>query len=195
MVERPAGKRRKPGPEYNPGVGQIGTLDHPFRHTIFGGRQQRVPALFAAVILLPVVLAALTLHQGWYEPGTRSKGHWLHQEIYLLQPLPAHQHQWRLVYLVAPRCEGQCRQVPVLMARIQAALGRNLDKLDLVQLTDTPPRGVNGAVRAGDMMLVDSQGLAILRYEVPASTAAWPLLGKAVLSDLQQLLKYQRGVQ
>ncbi|MGL6326697.1 hypothetical protein ACSZML_05910 [Aeromonas rivipollensis] len=45
------------------------------------------------------------------------------------------------------------------------------------------------------MMLVDSQGLAILRYEVPASTAAWPLLGKAVLSDLQQLLKYQRGVQ
>ena len=62
-------------------------------------------------------------------------------------------------------------------------------------VTDAPPRGANGAVRAGDMMLVDSQGLAILRYEVPASTAAWPLLGKAVLSDLQQLLKYQRGVQ
>ena len=81
------------------------------------------------------------------------------------------------------------------MSRIQSALGRNLDKLDLVQLVDAPPRGANGAVRAGDMMLVDSQGLAILRYEVPASTAAWPLLGKAVLSDLQQLLKYQRGVQ
>lgn len=81
------------------------------------------------------------------------------------------------------------------MSRIQSALGRNLDKLELVQLTDAPPRGANGAVRAGDMMLVDSQGLAILRYEVPASTAAWPLLGKAVLSDLQQLLKYQRGVQ
>lgn len=43
-----------------------------------GWRRWRVPALFAAVILLPVVLAALTLHQGWYEPGTRSKGHWLH---------------------------------------------------------------------------------------------------------------------
>jgi hypothetical protein len=37
--------------------------------------------------------------------------------------------------------------------------------------------------------------LAILRYEVPGSTTTWPLLGKAVLSDLQQLLKYQRGVQ
>jgi len=36
-----------------------------------GWRRWRVPALFAAVILLPVVLAALTLHQGWYEPGTR----------------------------------------------------------------------------------------------------------------------------
>ena len=112
-----------------------------------------------------------------------------------MQPLPSHQSKWRLVYLAARRCEAQCQQVPELMSRIQSALGRNLDKLELVQLTDAPPRGANGAVRAGDMMLVDSQGLAILRYEVPASTAAWPLLGKAVLSDLQQLLKYQRGVQ
>jgi hypothetical protein len=79
------------------------------------------------------------------------------------------------------------------MARIQTALGRNLDKLELVQL---PPRsGTDGEVRVGDMLLVDSQGLAILRYEVPASTAQWPLFGKSVLSDLQQLLKYQRGVQ
>ena len=155
----------------------------------------KVPVLFGLVILLPVVLAALTLRQGWYEPGTRNKGAWLDQEVYLLQPLPPHQSKWRLVYLAARRCEAQCQQVPELMSRIQSALGRNLDKLDLVQLTDTPPRGVNGAVRAGDMMLVDSQGLAILRYEVPASTAAWPQLGKAVLSDLQQLLKYQRGVQ
>ena len=158
-----------------------------------GWRRWRVPVLFAAVILLPVVLAALTLHQGWYEPGTRSKGHWLHQEISLLQPLPAHQHQWRLVYLVASRCEGQCRQVPALMARIQAALGRNLDKLELVQLT--PSHEANSEMREGDILLVDARGLAILRYEVPGSTTTWPLLGKAVLSDLQQLLKYQRGVQ
>lgn len=98
-----------------------------------------------------------------------------------------------LVYLVAPRCEGQCRQVPVLMARIQAALGRNLDKLELVQLT--PPHEANSEMREGDILLVDARGLAILRYEVPGSTTTWPLLGKAVLSDLQQLLKYQRGVQ
>lgn len=110
-----------------------------------------------------------------------------------MQPLPAHQHQWRLVYLVAPRCEGQCRQVPVLMARIQAALGRNLDKLELVQLT--PPHETNSEMREGDILLVDDRGLVILRYEVPGSTTTWPLLGKAVLSDLRQLLKYQRGVQ
>lgn len=47
----------------------------------------KVPVLFALVILLPVVLAALTLRQGWYEPGTRNKGAWLDQEVYLLQPL------------------------------------------------------------------------------------------------------------
>ncbi|MFM4994549.1 hypothetical protein [Aeromonas sanarellii] len=156
-------------------------------------RRWRVPLLFAAVILLPVLLAALTLRQGWYEPGTRSKGVWMHQEIYLLPPLPSSQSQWRLVYLVARPCEGLCRQVPELMARIQSALGRNLDKLALVQLPSQ--RGASDEVRAGDMLLVDAQGLAILRYRVPASTAQWPLFGKAVLSDLQQLLKYQRGVQ
>lgn len=79
------------------------------------------------------------------------------------------------------------------MARIQAALGRNLDKLELVQLT--PPHEANSEMRVGDILLVDDRGLAILRYEVPGSTTTWPLLGKAVLSDLQQLLKYQRGVQ
>lgn len=156
-------------------------------------RRWHVPVLFSLVILLPVLLAALTLKQGWYEAGTRSKGVWMNQEIYLLPPLPSHQSKWRLVYLAARECEGLCRQVPELMARIQTALGRNLDKLELVQL---PPRsGTDGEVRVGDMLLVDSQGLAILRYEVPASTAQWPLFGKSVLSDLQQLLKYQRGVQ
>ena len=155
----------------------------------------KVPVAFALVILLPVILAALTLRQGWYEPGTRNKGQWLSRDTYLLQPLPASQARWRLVYLEANGCEAQCQQVPVLMQRIQSALGRNLDKLELVQLADTPPSDLSPEVQAGDLMLVDPQGLAILRYEVPASTAKWPLFGKAVLSDLQQLLKYQRGAE
>lgn len=155
----------------------------------------KVPAAFVLVILLPVALAALTLRQGWYEPGTRNKGQWLSRDIYLLPPLQSTQAKWRLVYLEASRCEAECQQVPVLMQRIQSALGRNLDKLDLVQLADKALPQARSEMRAGDMMLVDPQGLAILRYEVPVSTSEWPLFGKAVLSDLQQLLKYQRGAQ
>lgn len=154
----------------------------------------KVPVAFVLVILLPVVLAALTLRQGWYEPGTRNKGQWLSKDIYLLQPLPSGQTRWRLVYLEARQCEAVCQQVPVLMQRIQSALGRNLDKLSLVQLDELPSEA-RSEMKVGDMMLVDPQGLAILRYEVPSSTTRWPLFGKAVLSDLQQLLKYQRGVQ
>ena len=103
----------------------------------------KVPVLFALVILLPVVLAALTLRQGWYEPGTRNKGAWLDQEVYLLQPLPPHQSKWRLVYLAARRCEAQCQQVPELMSRIQSALGRNLVTMELVHLTVASPCGAN----------------------------------------------------
>ena len=49
------------------------------------------------------------------------------------------------------------------VARIQSALGRNLDKLALVQLPLSA--GQADEVRAGDMLLVDAQGLAILRYQ------------------------------
>lgn len=154
----------------------------------------KIPAAFALVILLPVALAALSLRQGWFEPGTRNKGQWLSREIYLLPPLPSSEARWRLVYLEAGRCEAPCNQVPVLMQRIQSALGRNLDKLDLVRLDAPPPEAITGG-EVGDLMLVDPRGLAILRYEVPARTSQWPLFGKAVLSDLQQLLKYQRGVE
>ena len=153
----------------------------------------KVPVAFMLVILLPVALAALTLQQGWYEPGSRNKGEWLHQEIYLLQPLESAHVKWRLVYLEARECESVCQQVPVLMQRIQSALGRNLDKLALVKLIDDPAVEAGSEMKTGDIMLVDPQGLAILRYEVPANTAQWPRFGKAVLSDLQQLLKYQRG--
>lgn len=155
----------------------------------------KVPVAFITVILLPVVLAALTLRQGWYEPGTRNKGQWLSREVYLLPPLQSDQTKWRLVYLESKRCAAECLQVPVLMQRIQSALGRNLDKLDLIQLTDEHQPKARSEMRAGVMMLVDPQGLAILRYEVPTNTTEWPLFGKAVLSDLQQLLKYQRGVE
>ena len=153
----------------------------------------KVPVAFVLVICLPVLLAALALRQGWYESGTRNKGQWLSQERYLLEPARAHQAQWRLVYLDPKPCEGECQQIPVLMQRIQSALGRNMDKLALVQLPGTLLPEAQAELKAGDLMLVDPRGLAILRYEVPANTAAWPQLGKAVLSDLQLLLRYQRG--
>lgn len=154
----------------------------------------KVPLAFALVILLPVLLAALTLHQGWYEAGTRSKGQWLKREVYLLPPLSTHEGLWRLVYLEPERCEALCQQVPALMQRIQSALGRNGDKLALVPLP-LSSLGTAKGLQADELMLVDPQGLAILHYEVPDNSSQWPRFGKAVLSDLQQLLKYQRGVQ
>ena len=55
------------------------------------------------------------------------------------------------------------------------------------------PEAYGGAGANLAYQLVVQDELA--RAEVPANTAQWPLFGKAVLSDLQQLLKYQRGVQ
>lgn len=153
----------------------------------------KVPVAFVLVICLPIVLAALALRQGWYESGTRNKGQWLSRELYLLEPAKSQHAEWRLVYLDPKPCAEECQRVPVLMQRIQSALGRNMDKLALVQLPGTRLTEARTEPKAGDLLLVDGRGLAILRYEVPADTAAWPRLGKAVLSDLQLLLRYQRG--
>lgn len=139
------------------------------------------------ITLLPPLLAALALQQGWYTPGVRNQGQWLNSETPLLPP--AHQ-PWRLVYLQPAQCKNACLAAPQLMARVRTALGRSADALTLLTL---PGQTVNTELAPDDLVLVDANGLAIMRYPLPTDETSWPGVGKAVLADLRQLLKNQRS--
>ncbi|TNI72010.1 hypothetical protein CF133_21405, partial [Aeromonas salmonicida] len=71
-------------------------------------------------------------------------------------------------------------------------LGRQADMLTLQSqpLDDGSPLP-EGPL--GLLVLVDAAGLGVLGYPVPEEQERWPRLGKSVLQDVQQLLRYGRA--
>lgn len=159
--------------------------------------------LFAIVCLVPVALAQLVLTQGWFSAGASSKGQWLTEEVQLLPAVPASAPHWRLVYLAPSPCLQDCQQVLTLMTQIHTALGRKQEQLTLWVLGEQAPaqmqqpmqfqRSANSAIGAGQLVLVEHQGLALLQYAMPQDLQQLPLTGKAVMADLQKLMKFDRG--
>jgi len=159
--------------------------------------------LFGACCLLPLALAQLVLSAGWFAAGVNSKGQWLSEEIQLLPATAANQPHWRLVYLAPADCQQQCQQTLNLMTQIHTALGRKQENLSLVVLGDVAPaeltstfqfqQGSSKTLTAGQLILVEHNGLALLQYQFPVDASQLPLLGKAVMSDLKKLISYDRG--
>lgn len=159
--------------------------------------------LFALCCLVPIGLAQLLLSQGWFSAGVNSKGQWLAEEIQLLPAVPASEPHWRLVYLAPTPCLSDCQQVLRLMTQIHTALGRKQQQLALWVIGNEAPaelqaplqfkQGVNKNLALGQMVLVEHQGLALLQYAMPQDAQQLPLTGKAVMADLQKLMKFDRG--
>ncbi|ENY70938.1 hypothetical protein G114_15766 [Aeromonas diversa CDC 2478-85] len=153
--------------------------------------KQKAPLALLLTLLLPLLLAKLVLVMGWYHAGTRNQGTWLPQSAPLLASDPS---GWRLLYLYPAACQAQCDEVPHLQERIRVALGRQADMLTLQRRPlGTQPPLPEGPL--GLLVLVDGAGLGVLGYPLPEEQARWPRLGKAVLQDVQQLLRYGRAAQ
>ncbi|MBZ6073114.1 hypothetical protein [Aeromonas schubertii] len=151
--------------------------------------KHKIPLTLLLTLLLPLLLAKLVLEMGWYHAGTRNLGAWLPQDNpLLLSDGPG----WRLLYLYPVSCREQCKGVPQLQEHIRMALGRQADMLTLQSqpLDDGSPLP-EGPL--GLLVLVDAAGLGVLGYPVPEEQERWPRLGKSVLQDVQQLLRYGRA--
>lgn len=162
-------------------------------------------SLFGLVFLLPVVLAYTFLKMGWFHAGVTNQGRWFTHETKLLAPITSGAAHWRLVYALPSSCEAACTQVLQLMQNIQLALGRKNVQLDLVLLASHKPilalpaqmqvvqQRVPAEISDKQLILVEQQGLALLDYPLPQNQTQLPMLGKALLADLQKLMKYDRG--
>ena len=177
--------------------------------------KKRFLTMFALVCLCPVLLALLLLRAGTGQTATTNQGLWFNEELQLLDPVKAGAAHWRLAYIVVDTCAAKCQQVLQLMQNVDLALGRKNSQLDLVVLSNQRPASFlmvpvmgSTALRtdlqlqplqaasaqfAHQLVLVAPQGIALLRYPLPAESQNFPLVGKALLTDLQKLLKFDRG--
>ncbi|WP_337880000.1 hypothetical protein [Rheinheimera sp.] len=164
-------------------------------------QKSRFLILFILCLGLPLAAAQAVLSFGWFGGSTSNKGQWLTQELLLLPAVAGKQH-WRLVYLSAePHCDSRCEEAAYLQQQVYQALGRKQDYLALWQLGAGTAATMQNAdlptvaqAYAGQLVLVDAQGLGLLSYPVALQRPENVQTGKAILADLNKLLKYERGL-
>lgn len=162
-------------------------------------------ALFLGCALVPLVAAKVSLEMGLFSKTSVNKGEWLEHEIQLLpaaQPLAAH---WRLVYVRASDCNYECDQALHAMQQLYTGLGRkqlNIEPLFLSAkeipefkqfpainvLIDTQPQ----AELDNQIVIVNQQGLVLLRYPVNGDSEQMKNVAKDIRADLLRLMNYDR---
>jgi hypothetical protein len=157
--------------------------------------------LFLLCSLLPLAFAQAFLSLGWFGGATTNKGQWLTEEIVLL-PKAAGDVHWRLVYVSDKTdCDALCQNAHYGMQQVYTALGRKQQHLELWQsggaqpqklLWQANPVGVEALQQK--LVLVDLNGLALMTYPVSEDKTQIVQTGKAILTDLNKLLKYDRGL-
>ena len=161
--------------------------------------------LFFLCISLPFVAAKLALHYGWFNSGTNNKGHWLEREIQLL-PATAHTKQhWHLVYVQAQQCDASCELALYTMQQLYIGFGRKQTALSTLILAEQAPAQLakfpSIAWQApttsvpelqNQILIVNQQGLVLLRYPVPLDQAGMLVVGKGIRTDLLRLMNYDR---
>lgn len=131
------------------------------------------------VFLLPVGLAYVTLQMGWFTPGVSNKGEWVEGRI-------GQAGHWRLLLPTSDGCI-QCTQGRELADQIELALGREGDRVEVVQLA------ASEQLEAGFVYIADPPGTLIMRYPLSDEPEQSRLMGRALLGDLRRLLKFSRA--
>jgi hypothetical protein len=157
--------------------------------------------LFLLCSLLPLAFAQAFLSLGWFGGATTNKGQWLSEEILLLPKASGDVH-WRLVYVSdKPDCDVLCQNAHYGMQQVYTALGRKQQHLELWQSGGTQPQKllwqanpVGADTLQQKLVLVDLNGLALMTYPVSDDKTHMVQTGKAILTDLNKLLKYDRGL-
>lgn len=159
--------------------------------------------LFVLCCLVPLVLAYLVLTLGWFDRGVTSNGQWQTDEVFLLEATTDQAH-WRIAVLPAQQCEQLCQNAIYTVQQLFIGLGRKQQQVQPVLLSALPmpelpssfmqqpsSYDISGEL-SNQIVLVDYQGLALLRYAMPSTEAEMILTAKALRQDLLKLLNYDR---
>lgn len=163
--------------------------------------------LFFMCCSLPVLAAKLYLDSGLASQGlTSNKGQWLQQNIQLpVQPDASSKH-WYLMYVQSDTCTQLCEHALYTLQQIYTGLGRKqlqvrplvLSKNKFIQLEKFPALEWQMEIKKvnelqSSLVIVNQQGLALLRYPVIDDMNQMAKTAKDVRADLRRLMNYDRG--
>ncbi len=172
-------------------------------------------ALFVGCFVLPVVLAVSALHFNWVPQTTTNYGQLLNKEVRLANWQRYSQAKWTLVLDAKSPCGHACEAQLKAMQAIRLALGKKSQGVNLMLLSDAPAslpqwQAANlleevtvkpyqeqdeaqlANLNAGDLLLVDHMGLAVLHYPYTSGQEQQVLVHKGVMKDIKKLLNYAR---
>ena len=170
----------------------------------------RVLLTLALVFIGPVVLAKLFLTMHWYQGGVTNKGqllpdHMTYHSLDMKNPAP---HQWQVIYLMPDKCGQRCQQQLYVLNQSYIALGKEKSRVTPVllhrQKIDSAATNQYHFAQAvaskplakqmdrQQMVVVDPLGKLVTRYPLLTSQHEQVLQGRAMLSDLQKMLKLSR---
>lgn len=176
-------------------------------------------ALFLLCALLPLAAAWLALEQGWFAGHATNRGQWLDHEVQVLPAAPAADAHWRLAYVQPRDCDAACEAAAEvalhILQQLHAGLGRKQEQVRPVVVATASPtvlerfpsvRWEAGAAGAGGqvaaladaaltrhIVIVNREGLALLRYAVDGDRAHAVQVATDIRSDLLRLLNYDRS--
>jgi hypothetical protein len=157
----------------------------------------KVPGLFLACCIIPLLTAWLVLRSGWQPDTTTNQGRFLGQEIRLNVPEQAHK-AW-FIALNQPRdCNQACLGQSELMDQLVVALGKHRQQVGLLLLGGGQSEVASVISEApvlspGAFYLVDKRGLVVLEYLPQQDQTTNRVLLKGLLKDLKKLLSYERS--
>ncbi len=157
--------------------------------------------IFAAMAIVPLVLAYLVLKMEWFTPAVTNKGEFLDHEVVV--QIPTETPMWSVVYQPgAGQCNDLCieqlyglNQTYIALGKLQKRVNAWVlaDQFDLQEYPAAKLTAVqNQELKAGYLYVIDPMGKVILRYAGSANREDTIKTSKDILSDLKKLLNYAR---
>jgi hypothetical protein len=163
-------------------------------------------SLFVLCALIPLAAAKLSLELGWFSQAAVNKGQWVEHDIELLPDVSSTAAAWRLVYLAPKDCAESCTQVLYSLQQLYLGLGRKqlqiqpiimapskLEQLENYAALEWSPNNVSQHELHDQIVIVNRDGLALLRYPVPNAREEMRNLAQDIRTDLLRLMNYDRS--
>lgn len=163
-------------------------------------------SFFLLCALVPLLAAKVSLAFGWFSHDSVNKGYWLEREIELLPNAKVNTPAWRLVYVAPEQCTQACEQALYSMQQLYTGLGRKQLNIQPLIIAATSPKLLrefssvswlekNALAESlqNQIVIVNRDGLALLRYPVNADPEQMQNVAKDIRTDLLRLMNYDRS--